>query len=520
MAVLQVKTSGGESSAIEEAELRKLKRGFRGQIARKDEEGYDTRCRLWNGMYDKYPAVVARRADPEDVARAIGFAREHGLLVALRGGGHSVAGFSACDDGMVIDLSLMQKVEVDLETRTVWVEAGTTWAHLDRVTQEHALAAPGGVVSTTGVAGLTLGGGYGWLRRKYGLSCDNVVSAEVVTVDGRWLVASEDDNADLFWALRGGGGNFGIVTAFEFRLHPIGPDVMYAVTLYPLDRGREVITAWRDFMAQAPDEISSDVTPWTVPHDPELPAELHGQPIVMLEAVYAGSAEEGQKTLRPLQNLSEPLLDLSSITPYVAAQSSVDELLPVREKCYYWKSLNLTELGDQAIDTIIEECRQRPSKAALVPIRYLGGAISRVAPAATAFAERSSPILLSIDAACDDSAHTDKNIEGTRGFWQRMVPYSTGGAYLNFGAAGEDGNTLVRQSYGRNYQRLTRRFVHTGEPAYRALGDESDVAAGRTDLPRDRALAALALEHLDYVAHRNLHSTLRIHRAIRGGYTP
>ena len=455
MADMTAITRSGNRTALSDSTVRDLARGFQGQIAGPGEDGYDEGRLLWNGMFDRRPSLVARCASADDVARAITFARAHELLVAVRGGGHSVAGYSACDGGIVIDLSLMQAVQVDADARLARVQAGATWAVVDRATQQYGLAAPGGVVSTTGVAGLTLGGGYGWLRRKYGLSCDNVRSAEVVTVNGRRLTASATENPDLFWGLRGGGGNFGIVTSFEFELHPIGPQFMYAAVLYPLEQGVEVISAWRDFMADAPDEITSDVTPWTVPEDPELPEEIHGRDIVMLEAGYAGPAEEGERALQPLRELAEPLFDMSGIMPYVEAQSSVDELVPAREKLYYWKSLNLKELSDPAIETIIAHCRRRPSKVTLVPIRYLGGAISRVGTEETAFGDRSKPILLSIDASWSDPDATDENITWVHEFWKQMLPYSDGSAYLNFGGFGEDGDSFVQASFGKNYQRLT-----------------------------------------------------------------
>ena len=450
-----IMTRSGERTTIGDSAVRELAREFEGQIAAPGEAGYDEGRLLWNGMFDPKPSLVARCASADDVARAITFAREHDLLVAVRGGGHSVAGYSACDDGIVIDLSLMQEVQVDVDARLARVQAGATWSVVDRATQPYGLAAPGGVVSTTGVAGLTLGGGYGWLRRKCGLSCDNLRSAEVVTVDGKRLTASASENADLFWGIRGGGGNFGIVTSFEFQLHPIGPQFMYAAVLYPLEHGVEVISAWRDFMAGAPDEITSDVTPWTVPDDPELPEEIHGRDIVMLEAAYAGPAEEGERALQPLRELAEPLFDMSGIMPYVEAQSSVDELLPAREKRYYWKSLNLHELNDAAIETIIAQCRKRPSKTTLVPVRYLGGAIARVGAEETAFGDRSAPILLSIDAAWSEPEESEANIAWAREFWHEMLRYSDGSAYLNFGGYAEDGDSLVEASLGRNYRRLT-----------------------------------------------------------------
>ena len=454
MSELRFKRRSGEVVGLAESEVDAFEADFHGQILRPDSERYD-RCRqVWNGMHDRRPALIACCAGSEDVVRAMELARDHELLVAVRGGGHSVAGHSTCDDGLVIDLTLMDGVDVDPDARTARVQAGAHWAVVDGATQPFFLAAPGGVVSTTGVAGLTLGGGYGWLRRKYGLSCDNLLSAEVVTVDGRQLTAGKTENADLFWGLQGGGGNFGIVTSFEFQLHPVGPEVLYVSTLYPLESGAAVFRAWRDFMAAAPDEVTSDATIWTIPADPEMPSELHGRQIVLVEAVYAGGTEEGRRVMGPLQELSEPLLDLSGPVRYVDVQRAFDEFVPPKEFQYYWKSINLEDLRDDAIDIILERGRERPSPRTLVPIRYLGGAISRVGTEETAFGDRSARILVSIDSVWADPAATEENIAWTRAFWQALEPLSTGGAYLNFAGLGEDGEALVSASYGKNYRRL------------------------------------------------------------------
>jgi FAD/FMN-containing dehydrogenase len=454
MPQLRVRKRSGEMAEVDAAAVRAFEESFHGQIVHPESPQYDSARQVWNGMHDRRPALIARCARAGDVVKAIGLARDHELLAAVRGGGHSVAGFSTCDDGMVIDLTLMDGVAVNPEARTARVQGGAHWAIVDGATQPFFLAAPGGVVSTTGVAGLTLGGGYGWLRRKYGLSCDNLLSAEIVTVDGRQLTASKTENADLFWGLQGGGGNFGIVTMFEFQLHPVGPDVMYAAVLYPIESGTAVLRAWRDYMATAPDEVSSDATPWSIPVDPEMPAELHGRQIVMVEGVYAGSVEEGRRVMRPLQELAEPLLDMSGPAPYIAVQSALDELLPAGELRYYWKSLNMSELSDDAIEEIVKAGRERPSSRTLLPVRYLGGAISRVGAEETAFGDRSAPFLLSIDSVWEDAAATDENIAWTRAFWKTMEPFSTGSAYLNFAGLGEDGEELVSASYGRNYRRL------------------------------------------------------------------
>lgn len=464
MAVTRAISLTGQQMTLSGSSIAALRSNFGGHIALEGDPGYDEGRLGWNGMFDKRPAVVARCTGADDVIQALAFAREHGLLVAVRGGGHSVAGHSSCDGGMVIDLSLMNRVQVDQERRVARVAAGATWGVVDQATQPYALVAPGGVVSTTGVAGLTLGGGYGWLRRKYGLSCDNLLAARVVTVGGEQLVASAEEHADLFWALRGGGGNFAIVTEFEFQLHPVGPDVMYATVFYPFERGAEVIRAWSDFMETISDEVTSDVTPWTIPSDPEFPEELHGRDIIMLEAVYAGPPEVGRRVMQPLRHLAEPLLDFSAITPYLAAQSAVDALLPPRQYQYYWKSLNLERLSNSAIETIMSNCRARPSKTTLVPIRYLGGAFATVPAQETAFGDRSSPVLLSIDATWSDPADSAANIAWARSFWQQMQPYSTGGAYLNFAGMDEtDGDTLVRASYGKNFDRLAK-LKHRYDP--------------------------------------------------------
>jgi FAD/FMN-containing dehydrogenase len=454
MSQLTVKQVSGNVVSLDDAVVRAFAEGFRGQLVRRESDRYEIARQVWNGMHDRRPALIACCSGAGDVARAIRFAREHELLVAVRGGGHSVAGFSTCDDGLVIDLRMMNGVAVDPEARTARVAGGAQWAAVDGATQPFFLAAPGGVVSTTGVAGLTLGGGYGWLRRKYGLSCDSLLSAEVITVDGEHVTASKTQNPELFWGLQGGGGNFGIVTSFEFQLYPIGPEVMYTAAFYPIEQGAEVFRAWRDYMTTAPDEVTSDATPWTVPADPEIPTELHGRQIIMVEAVYAGEAQEGGQMMRPLQELGEPLLDLSGPQLYVDVQRAVDELLPPHDLLYYWKSINLHHLDDAAIEIVLEKGRVRPSPKTLLPIRYLGGAISRVGAQETAFGDRSARYLVSIDSVWDDPDATEENIAWTRDLWQALEPHSTGSAYLNFAGLGEDAEGLVSASYGENYRRL------------------------------------------------------------------
>jgi FAD/FMN-containing dehydrogenase len=347
----------------------------------------------------------------------------------------------------------MKGVRVDLQRRTVQAEGGATWADVDRETQVFGLAAPGGIVSTTGIAGLTLGGGQGWLRRTYGMTCDNLVSADVVTADGRLLVASEIENSDLFWALRGGGGNFGVVTSFEYRLHPVGPVVAFAAPVYALDRTAHVTEAFRDFAADALDEINITATWWTIPAVPGFPAEFHGQDVVILAGVYAGPPDEGERLLAPLRAFDEPLFDLSVTLPYVALQQIFDPFFPHHEQRHYWKSLYLAGLGREVVEAIESWVTRRPSPMSMAGVWALGGALDRVDPQATAAGERHAPFLLEILANWRESTETDKNIAWARDFFAAMERFGTGKTNLNFPGLGEDLG-FIRAGFGRNYERL------------------------------------------------------------------
>ena len=402
---------------------------------------------------DKRPALIARCADVEDVIASVNFARDNDLLLAVRGGGHNVAGYAVCDGGLVIDLSDMREVKVAPEARTARAQAGALWGDVDRATQPHGLATPGGEVSVTGIAGLTLGGGVGYLRRKYGLSCDNVLSMDIVTADGQLRRANANENPDLYWALRGGGGNLGVVTEFTYRLHSVGPEVATLSPLYPLSDARRLLHAWRGFTETAPDEATTAFAIWEVPAHPDIPTELSGTPICMLDGVYAGSLDAGEKLFRPLRELGTPLLDLSARAPYVEVQSSFDEFMPDND-LYYWKSLYLDELSDEAIEAIVSWGERRPNSRILVIIRHLGGTISRVDDQATAYGNRSAQYMLSIDGAWTDPQETEGNIAWIRAFWDDMQRFSNGGVYLNFPGFGEGGTILWRASYGANYERL------------------------------------------------------------------
>ena len=426
---------------------------LRGELIRPGDPAYDEARAVWNGMIDRRPAAVARCRGVADVVACVRFAADHGLLPAVRGGGHNVAGFGTCDGGLVIDLSAMRGVRVDPERRTVRAEGGATWADLDRETQVFGLAAPGGIHSATGIAGLTLGGGQGWLRRTHGMSCDNLISAEVVTADGRALVASETENADLFWALRGGGGNFGVVTSFEYRLHPVGPMVAFAGPAYPVEQSARVMAGFRDFVAGAPDEVNASATWWSIPAVPGFPTEVHGREVLILGALYAGPTAEGEVRLMPLRELAEPILDLSTILPFTALQQLFDPFFPPREQRHYWKSLYLASLGSEVVDEIAAWVERRPSPMSMAGVWALGGALGRVAADATAAGERSAPFLLEILANWAKPEDTEPNVAWARGFFAAMERFGAGKTNLNFPGFGEDPR-FVRAAFGQNYGRL------------------------------------------------------------------
>jgi FAD/FMN-containing dehydrogenase len=444
----------GRPASVDEEAVMQLRTRLRGALLQPGDEGYDAARGIWNGMIDRRPALIARCRGTADVMEAVRFAHEHNVLVSVRGGGHNVAGYAVAEGGLMIDLSLMKSVSVDPQARIARVEGGVTWGELDHETQAFGLATPGGAVSTTGVAGLTLGGGLGWLRRKYGLSCDNLLSADVVTADGRLVTASETENADLFWALRGGGGNFGVVTSFQFRLFPIGPTVMATLVFYPFDAAQQVVQGWRDFMATAPDEISSNLALWSIPPTADWPAAMHGQPMVAVVAMYAGEAAKGEQALLPLRELAMPLADASQPMPYVALQQVFDPFFPEGELYYYWKSLNLDRLDDEAIDTLIAYAEQRVSPMALIDLWALGGAVGRVPATATAFGDRSMSYSLVLNTSWADPTQSDANIAWTRELWTAMHRFSSGATYLNFPGFGEEGESMVRDAFGANFERL------------------------------------------------------------------
>jgi FAD/FMN-containing dehydrogenase len=425
-----------------------------GHVIAPDQPDYDSSRRVWNGMIDKRPVAIARCADEADVAEAIRFATEYDLPLAVRGGGHNVAGTAIVDRGVVIDLSAMRGVHLHAGG-TVHVQGGATWADVDRATAPLGLATPGGVVSETGVAGLALSGGVSHQRRRDGMTIDNLVAAEVVLADGRLVRASADEHPDLYWALRGGGGNFGVVTSFEFRLHELGPEVFGLNVAYPLEDADRVLTGWRDAVADAPDELSTAGLIWSLPVIDELPEQLRGIPYVGVAGMWAGDPDEGERVTRGLRRLATPLLDMSARAGYLEFQSSLDPFFPAGVR-RYWKALYLDGFSDAAINTTVDWSRRRPSSDTLVIVRHCGGAMSRVGAKETAFGDRSSEWMLSIDSSWEDPAEDETNIAYTREFWDAAAPFSDGKTYFNFPGLFEEGDAAVRASYGANHDRLAR----------------------------------------------------------------
>ncbi len=440
---------------LEEA-IAALGASLRGELIQPGDDGYDGARLIWNGMFDKKPALIARCSGTADVIDAVNFARENGMLTAIRSGGHNSAGSGSCDGGILIDLSAMNAVHVDPKARRARVQGGATWGDFDREAQVYGLATPGGVVSATGVGGLTLAGGLGWLRGKYGLSLDNLVSVDIVTADGTLRTASESENSELFWGVRGGGGNFGVVTSFEFQVHPVGPTVMLLMAIYRAEDAPRVMRGWRDFMATAPDEIGGSMVEFaTIPEDPEYPEETWGAKVMTLAGVWAGPADEGERAVQPLRELAEPLLDFSGQMPYCDIQCLYDGLFPKGVHHAYFKSVYLNGFDDAMIDEIAPRAADRPSDLTLCSVWYMGAATARVAGDATAFGDRDMGWMLSIDGIWEDAADDEKNLAWARAFWADMKHHSNGRAYLNFAGLGEEGEELVRTSYGAaNYERL------------------------------------------------------------------
>ena len=458
---MQIEQLDGGKTEIADAAFEELRTAFRGSLIAAGDDKFDEARKVWNGMIDRRPRLIAQCAGAADVIAAVNFARTHGLLVAVRGGGHSWPGHSVCDDGLMIDLSRMRGVRVDLATKTVRAQGGALWGDVDHESQAFGLATSGGVVSTTGIGGLTLGGGsQTWLIRRYGSTADNLVSADVVTAAGDLLRASETENADLFWALRGGGGNFGVVTSFEYRLHPVGPIVLGGPAFFLWDRAKEITDFYLEYVRHLPDELTTALYYWTAPPAPFLPESLHGQPVVIIAACYAGAAKAGEGVVAPIRAL-KPVADMLGPLPYTGLQTMFDPLFP-KGIYSYAKSDYFDVIPTAMVDDMIAWAERKPAPLSLTHLNHFGGAMSRVANDATPFAHRDAMFAFSQDAFWEGPEATAPNVNWVKDYWQAMRAHSPRGAYVNFMA--DEGEDRVRESYRGNYDRL-RQIKRKYDPA-------------------------------------------------------
>ncbi len=453
MTETQMISGKGVSTKVSKADLEKFESSLRGNLLRPENKGYDEARTIWNAMIDKKPAIIAQCAGVADVIQAVNFAREHNLLTAIRSIGHNIAGNAICDDGLVIDLSQMRSMRVDPVTKRAHVEPGITLGDFDHETQAFGFVTPIGINSTTGVAGLTLGGGFGWLSRKYGMTVDNLVAADVVTADGKFLRASEDENQDLFWAIRGGGGNFGVVTRFEFQLHTMESERFCGLMVFSLSEATTILKKYREFVA----ELSDDTSVWVVlreaPPLPFLPKEVHGTKVIVLAMFHAGDPSEGEAILDPLRSFGTLLGEHVGPVPFTAWQAAFDPLLTPGAR-NYWKSHNFTELNDETIEIAISYAADSKSPQSEIFFAQLGGAVNRVADDATAYPHRDANFVLNVHGRWEKPSDDKKTIKWARDFFKEMAPHATGGVYTNFMT--EDETDRVGDAYGAGYDRLKK----------------------------------------------------------------
>ncbi|MFG2603438.1 FAD-binding oxidoreductase [Streptomyces sp. NPDC048514] len=426
-----------------DATIAELEAGLRGSVVRPGDPDYESARAVWNAAHDKHPALVVRCAGTADVIRAVEFARSQDLLVAVRGGAHSIAGFSTCDDGIVIDLSPMKGAIVDPVRRRVVAQAGMTWGDLDHETQAFGLAVTGGLISTTGISGFTLGGGVGWLLRRHGLASDNLTAAEVVTADGRVVRADPHEHSELFWALRGGGGNFGIVTSLEYRLHPVGPQILGGLIVYPLEQARQVVTGWRELIDGAPDELTTVVNLTTAPPLPFLPEEVHGTRVAVVLGMYAGDLAAGERAVTPLRTLGTPIADLMGPMPYTGMQSLVDPLWTAGHHNYFTSAF--VEPSDAALDVVLRRHLTTPTPFSELHMHQLGGAFARVPAQATAFSQRDASVLCNVVVRSPEAAGFDAHVGWARETREEIARHGRGTMYVNF--TGDGAEDKVRASY-------------------------------------------------------------------------
>ena len=429
----------------------RLRNAMRGTVIAPDDGAYDEARRVWNAMIDRHPALIARCAGVDDVVVALRFAREARLPVAVRGGGHNIAGTGVCDDGVVIDLSAMKRIDVDASARRARVDPGATLADVDAALHPYGLATPVGINSTTGIAGLTLGGGFGWLTRKLGMTVDNLVSAQVVTADGERVVASASRHPELFWAIRGGGGNFGIVTEFELAVHPIGPDVLAGLVVFPFAEARSVLARYRAFAAEAPEDLAAWVVLRKAPPLPFLPADVHGRDVVIVALCHAGDPAEGERAIAPIRRFGKPVGEHVGVQPYRGWQQAFDPLLTPGAR-NYWKSHNFSALSDGVLDTVVDYARRLPGPQCEIFIAHVAGAANRVPADAMAYGHRDARFVMNVHGRWDTAAEDAGGIGWARAFFDAARPHASGGAYTNFMSADE--GDRVRFAYGPNYERL------------------------------------------------------------------
>lgn len=443
----------GKPKSIDGASIESLKAALRGALLRPGDAGYDESRTIWNAMIDRRPALIARCTGAADVMLAVNFAREHGLLLAVRSGGHNIAGNAVCDGGMMIDLSPMKLVCVDPESRTAHVGPGATLGDLDHETQAFGLATPTGINSTTGVAGLTLGGGFGWLSRKLGMTIDSLIAADVVTANGKLVRASESENPDLFWAIRGGGGNFGIVTRFEFKLHPVGPNVLAGLVVYPMDQARSVLQQYRTFAKTLPDESAAWIVLRKAPPLPFLPESIHGKEVVVFALFHSGDPKQGEAIFAPLRKFGTPAGEHIGVQPFAAWQTAFDPLLAPGAR-NYWKSHNFMDLEDAVLDVALKYLGQLPSPHTEIFIGQIGGAMSRVGADATAYSERSAQYVMNVHGRWETAAEDKSCVAWCRRLFDEAAPHATGGVYVNF--LTEDEGDRVASAYGGNFPRMAK----------------------------------------------------------------
>jgi len=449
--VIESRHKGGDAMSLSGDAVEKLRSSVRGQVLVPGDEGYDEARTIWNAMIDRRPALIVRCEGADDVSAAIKAGRDAGIPISIKGGGHNIAGSAVCDDGLMIDLSQMNGVTVDAGSRRVRVGPGATLGDLDGETQKSGLATPVGINSTTGVAGLTLGGGLGWLTRKHGMTIDNLVSAEVVTAAGNRVRASESENADLFWALRGGGGNFGVVTEFEFALHPVGPDVLSGLIVFPLAQAKAVLEKYRDFVKSMPEDLNVWGVLRKAPPLPFLPESVHGEDVVILAIFYAGDPEEGKSLVDPIREFGDPVGEFVGVQPFTAWQQAFDPLLEPGAR-NYWKSHNFTELSDGLFDVTIEYAGKITSPESEIFIGLLGAAAGRVAPDATAYVQRDAEFVINVHGRWREPGEDEAGIGWAREFFDAASRFATGGVYVNF--LTEEESDRIRAAYGANYDRL------------------------------------------------------------------